>query len=140
MAHDADRRLVCHEVHVQRHGRWVIEFAVADAELAGERARQYLQRADVEAVKVWKELHDPATGQSAGRVVFAEAKPRPRPRWRFARWTGEAADEAEPDAEPRPRRKVAPRPSLSADWPVVALSIGGGCAALVAMAVLAALA
>jgi len=140
MAHEADCRLVHFEVHVQRRGRWTIEHALADEGAASGRARQLLQRAEVEAVKVWNELHDPVTGRSAGRLVYDEAKPAPKRRWRFARWTGEPPQESELDGEQRTRRRAAPRPPMPADWPVAAFSIGGGCAALVALAVLAALA
>ena len=139
MAQVADRRLVHFEVHVQRRGRWTIEHALPDEAAASERARQLFHRAEVEAVKVWKELHDSATGRSAGRLVYEEAKPVPKRRWRFARWTGEPAQEPELDDEERPRRRVAPRPTTPSDWPVAAFSIGGGCVALVALAVLAAL-
>ena len=139
MAREADRRLVHFEVHVQRRGRWTIEHALADEAAACGHARQLFQRGEVEAVKVWKELHDARSGRSAGRLVLEDAKPAPKRRWRFARWTGEPASEPEPDGAQLPRRRVAARPTLPADWPLAAFSIGGGCVALVALAVLAAL-
>jgi hypothetical protein len=141
MALGVDRRLVHFEVHVQRGHRWTIELVAAEEVPACERARHFLQRAEVGGVKVWKEVHDPASGRTAGRIVLAEAKPPPRGgRWRFARWTRPAPERPELEAEGHTPRKVgAPRPELPHAWPAAALSIGGGCAALVALAVLAAL-
>ena len=139
MAQVADRRLVHFEVHVQRRGRWTIEHALADEAAASERARQLLQRAEVEAVKVWKELHDP---RPAGRPAAWCTRRRSRARsgaGASRAGPGEPAQEPELDGEERPRRRAAPRPTMPADWPVAAFSIGGGCVALVALAVLAAL-
>jgi hypothetical protein len=140
MVFEDARRLVHFEVHVQRGARWTIELTAAEEELACERARQFLQRADVDGVKVWKEVYQPASGQSAGRIVLAETRPRLKSRWRFGRWTS-VVDQAalQPEPEGYVRRNVAPPPALAGDWPVAICSIGGGCAALVALAVLAAL-
>jgi hypothetical protein len=138
MALGVDRRLVHFEVHVQRGSRWTIELVAAEEAAACERARHYLQRAEVGGVKVWKEVHDPASGRTAGRIVLAEAKPPPRDRWRFARWTRPAPGQPEPEGHTS-RAGAAPRPEAPDGWPVAALSIGGGCAALVALAVLAAI-
>ncbi len=134
------RRLVHFEVHVQRGARWTIELTAVEEELACERARQFLQRADVDGIKVWKEVYQPASGQSAGRIVLAETRPRLKGRWRFGRWTAVVDHAAtEPEPEDYVRRNVAAPPPLATDWPVAICSIGGGCAALVALAVLAAL-
>ena len=135
----ADRRLVHFEVHVQRGERWTIELTAAEEEPACERARQFLQRPEIEGVKVWKEVHDPGTGRSAGRVVLAETKPKPKGRWRFARWT------APPSRNPpRSPRSISAATSLRlrpcrADWPIAVCGIGGGCLALIVLAALAAL-
>ena len=140
MAFEEARRLVHFEVHVQRGARWTIELTAAEEELACERARQFLQQAEVDGIKVWKEIYHPASGQSAGRIVLAETRPRPkgalalRPLDRRGRMSA-----TEPEPEDYVRRDVAPPPPLATDWPVAICSIGGGCAALVALAVLAAL-
>ena len=134
------RRLVHFEVHVQRGARWTIELTAAEEELACERARQFLQRADVDGIKVWKEVYQPASGQSAGRIVLAETRPQLKGRWRFGRWAAVVDDSATaPEPEDYVRRNVAPPPPIPTEWPVAICSIGGGCAALVALAVLAAL-
>ena len=140
MVFEDARRLVHFEVHVQRGARWTIELTAAEEELACERARQFLQQADVDGIKVWKEVYQPASGQSAGRIVLAETRPRLKGRWRFGRWTAVAEK-----LRRSPSRKTMSaatwrrrRPSPT-DWPVAICSIGGGCAALVALAVLAAL-
>jgi hypothetical protein len=140
MAFDEGRRLVHFEVHVRRGERWTIELAAPEQDAACERARQFLQRPAVEGVKVWKEVYDPGTDQSAGRIVFAETKPKRKGRWRFGCWTAAVVEPAalEP-SEAYVRRNVAPPPIAQADWPLAVLSIGGGCAALVALAALAAL-
>ena len=140
MAFEDARRLVHYEVHVQRGERWTIELTAVEEELACERARQFLQRTEVDGIKVWKEVYQPASGQSAGRIVLAESRPRLKGRWHFGRWSAvpEPAD-AEPEPEGYVRRNVAPPPPLPSDWPVAICSIGGGCAALVGLAVLAAL-
>lgn len=139
MVFEDARRLVHFEVHVQRGVRWTIELTAAEEELACERARQFLQRADVDGIKVWKEVYHPASGQSAGRIVLAETKPRLKGRWRFGRWTAAVAEEPVPEPEDYVRRNAAPPPATPADWPIAICSIGGGCAALVGLAVLAAL-
>ena len=134
------RRLVHFEVHVQRGARWTIELTAAEEELACERARQFLQRADVDGIKVWKEVYQPANGQSAGRIVLAETRPRLKGRWRFGRWTAMVDHAATaPEPEEYMRRNVAAPPPVPTGWPVAICSIGGGCLALVALAVLAAL-
>ena len=138
MVHAEARRLVHYEVHVQRGARWTIELTSAEEDLACERARELLQQAEVDGIKVWKEVYDPASGRSAGRIVLAETRPRPQGRWRFGRWTKPPPEEPEPEPEAYVRRKVAPPPPMPSDWPVVACSIGGGCAALVGLAILAA--
>jgi hypothetical protein len=140
MSAEDSRRLVHFEVHVQRGERWTIELTAGEEELACERARQFLQRADVDGVKVWKEVYHQGSGLAAGRLVLAETRPKLKGRWRFGRWTS-VPDEtnATPEPEGYVRRNVAPPPPLPTDWPVAICSIGGGCAALVALAVLAAL-
>lgn len=135
----AERRLVHFEVHVQRGERWTIELTAAEEEPACERARQFLQRPEILGVKVWKEVHDPGSGRSAGRVVLAETKPRPKSRWRFARWTAPPIEEPVPEPEVYQRRSVAPPPPMPADWPIAVCGIGGGCLALIVLAALAAL-
>ena len=140
MASEVDHRLVHFEVHAERAGRWRIELVTPEEELACARGRQLLRQAEVAAVRVWKEVHDAATGQSAGRIVLDERKPPPRSgRWRFARWTAKGEREEPPEPDGYVRRNVAPPPPPPADWPLAALSIGGGCLALVALATLAAL-
>ena len=105
------RRLVHFEVHVQRGARWTIELTAVEEELACERARQFLQRADVDGIKVWKEVYQPASGQSAGRIVLAETRPRLKGRWRFGRWTAVVDHAAtEPEPEDYVRRNVAAPP------------------------------
>ena len=140
MAREAAGRLVHFEVHALRGTRWTIELALADGELARVRAREIAQQAGIDGVKVWQELHDPATGESAGRVILAEVKPRPKARWRGrSRVVTPTADPSPARSEPAPRRRptTAP-PSHRADWPLAGFSIGGACAALVALALLAA--
>ena len=140
MASEDTLRQVHYEVHVQRGSRWTIECTAAEEEPACERARQFLQRADVLGVKVWKEVFHQGSGLAAGRLVLAETRPQPKRRWHFGRWTAlpdPAALPPEPDLYVR--RKVAPRPALPADWPIAVCSIGGSCIALIALAVLAAL-
>ena len=105
------RRLVHFEVHVQRGARWTIELTAAEEELACERARQFLQRADVDGIKVWKEVYQPASGQSAGRIVLAETRPRLKGRWRFGRWTAVVDDAA---TEPEPEELCAPQRGAAA--------------------------
>jgi hypothetical protein len=134
----ANRRSEHFEVHAQRGGRWTIELTAAEEAEACARARLLLQRAEIESVKVWKEIYDPRTDQGAGRIVLAEAKPRSQRRRRFARWTSPPA-ETPPESGVHTRRDTAPPPPLPRDWPIVACSIGGGCLALVALAALAAL-
>ena len=136
MAREAAGKLVHFEVHALRGARWTIELALEDGELALERAQQILQQAEIDGIKVWKEIHDSATGGSAGRVVRCELKPKPRERSSFhTRPSWPAADD--PGAALERRRRVAAPPPRPAAWPVAWLSIGGGCAALVALAVLA---
>ncbi len=137
MPHQATRTLVHFEVQVLRGTRWTIELALEDGELALERAQQILRQPEIDGIKVWKEIHDPATGESAGRTVLCELKPKPKPKGRWAlrvRPPAEGADEPEPR-----RRRVAAPPPRPADWPIACLSIGGACTALVALAVLAAI-
>ena len=141
MSREAARRLVHFEVQALHGERWLIDTALQDGDLALERARQLLQRADVSGVKVWKEIHDPASGQTAGRVVLTQLKPQPKRRWRL-RATPPQPPPASP-AEPRPdepaprtRRPVAPPPAAAAGWPAAWLSVGAAGAALVALAVL----
>ena len=136
MVREAAGKLVHFEVHALRGARWTIELALEDGGLALERAQQMLQLAELDGVKVWKEIHDPATGKSAGRVVSCELKPKPNERWSF-RPRAPAADGAAAGLEPR-RRRMAEPPRRPADWPLACFSIGGACAALVALAVLAA--
>lgn len=139
MALQAERRLEHFEVHVRRGARWTIELTAAEEAEACVRARQLLQRAEIESVMVRQEIYDPASDRSAGRVVLAETRPRPRGRWRFARWTAPPAEAQLAEAETHARRATAPPPPLPRDWPIVACSIGGGCIALIALAVLVAL-
>lgn len=139
MALVADRRSEHFEVHLQRGGRWTIELTTAEEAEACARARLLLQRADTGSVKVWKEVHDPRTDQTAGRVVLDETRPRPKGRRRFARWTASPAEAPPADTNVHVRRAIAPPPRPPRDWPVVACSIGGGCLALIALATLAAL-
>ena len=134
-----DRRVEHFEVHVRRGERWTIELTAAEEGLACERARELLQRAGIDGARVWKEVFDPQSGQAAGRLVLAETKAKPRPGWRFARWTAEPAAEPPPEPETHVRRGTALPPPLPADWPVAVCSLGGGCLALIALAVLAAL-
>ena len=137
MVREAAGKLVHFEVHALRGARWTIELALEDGELALERAQQMLQQAEIDGVKVWKEIHDPATGGSAGRVVSCELKPKPKERWSFRPPAAPAADDGA--AAGLERRRVAGRPPpRPADWPLACFSIGGACAALVALAVLAA--
>jgi hypothetical protein len=77
---EAARKLVHFEVQALHGERWLIDTALQDGGLALERARQLLQRADIAGVKVWKEVHDPASGQTAGRVVLTQLKPQPKRR------------------------------------------------------------
>jgi hypothetical protein len=135
----ADRRSEHFEVHARRGGRWTIELTAAEEAEACARARLLLQRAEVESVKVWKEVYDPRTDQAAGRVVLAETRPRPKGRWRFARWTAPPPEMLPAEPAAHVRRNAAAPPPLPRDWPVVACSIGGGCLALIALAALAAL-
>jgi hypothetical protein len=139
MAYEEARRLVHFEVHVQRHSRWTIELTAADEDLACERARQFLQQAEVDGIKVWKEIYHPGSGQSAGRIVLAETRPRPKARWRFVRWTAPPPKDPEREPEVYVRRGVAPPPVAPTGWPVALCSIVGGCAALVGLAILTAL-
>lgn len=137
MAREAAGKLVHFEVHALRGARWTIEMALEDGELALERAQQILQQAEIDGIKVCKEIHDLATGGSAGRVVLCELKPKPKERLSFrTRPLGPEAGDA--GAASERRRRVAAPPPRPADWPVAWLSIGGACAALVALAVLAA--
>ena len=76
-------------------------------------------------------------GAEAGRRILA-ALDRPPPAG-FARWTAPPAEVPLAEAEIHVRRATAPPPPLPRDWPIVACSIGGGCLALIALAVLAAL-
>jgi hypothetical protein len=140
MVREAAGRLVHFEVHALRGTRWTIELALADGELAQERAQQILHRPEIDGVQVWKELHDPATGESAGRVILAEVKPKPKPRWRRRSRVPAAAldDQSAATSQPEPRRQPMAPPPRRADWPLAGFSIGGACAALVALAVLAA--
>ena len=140
MAFDDTLRRVHYEVHVQRGSRWTIECTAAEEDLACERARQFLQRGDAEGVKVWKEVWHQGSGLSAGRLVLAENRPRLKGRWRFGRWSsGADPAEAPPEPEVYVRRNVAPRPPRPSDGILVWCTIGGSCAALVVLAVLAAL-
>lgn len=136
MAREAVGRLTHFEVHALRGTRWTIEVGLEDGELALEQARQVLQRADVDGVKVWKELHDPATGESAGRMVLCELKPKPKERWSFR--VRRTTDNREAATAPR-RRPIAPPPAQPTDWALAWFSIGGACVALVALAALAAI-
>ena len=54
------------EVQALRGTRWVIELVSADGAAALERGRQLLQRADIDGVKVWQEVHDRSTGPHRG--------------------------------------------------------------------------
>src|SRR5689334_9619121 len=63
------------EVHALRGTRWVIEFVSADGATALERGHRLLQRAEIDGVKVWQEIHDPSSGRTAGRLVLTETKP-----------------------------------------------------------------
>jgi hypothetical protein len=136
MAHQATRTLVHFEVQVLRGTRWTIELALEDGEQARARAREIAQQPAIDGVKVWQELHDPATGASAGRVILAEVKPRPMARRRRLSRTA-APSPVRPEPAP-PRRPATAPPSRRGDWPLAGFSIGGACAALVALAVLAA--
>ncbi len=140
MTAEDSRRLVHFEVHVQRGERWTIELTAAEEDLACERARQFLQRPEVDGIKVWKEVYHQGSGLSAGRLVLSESRPRRKGRWRFGRWAA-VPDPAEtmPEPEVYVRRNVTPPPLPPTGWPVAICSIGGGCIALVALAVLAAL-
>ena len=125
------------EVQALRGTRWVIELVSADGAVALERGRQLLQRADIDGVKVWQEVHDRSTGRTAGRIVLAETKPRPkrRRRVRYGPPSVPAAGAAAP--EPSGRRVGSP-PARGGDRGVALLSLGGACAALVGLAVLVA--
>jgi hypothetical protein len=142
MSREAAGKLVHFEVHALHGERWSIDTALQDGELALERARQLLQLADVHGVKVWKEIHDPASGQTAGRIVLTQLKPQPKRPWRLRATPPQPAPtspgEPRPDEpEPRPRRPVAPPPAAAAaGWPAAWLSVGAAGAALVALAVL----
>lgn len=139
MALVADRRIEHFEVHARRGERWTIELTAAEEAEARARARLLLQRAEVDGVKVWKEIYDPRSDQAAGRVVLAESRPPAKGRWRFARWSAPPAEPALAAPEAHVRRGTARPPPLGRDWPVVACGIGGGCLALIALAALAAL-
>jgi hypothetical protein len=140
MSAEDSRRLVHFEVHVQRGSRWMIELTAAEEDVACERVRQFLQRADVEGVKVWKEVFHQGSGLAAGRLVLAETRPKLKGRWHFGRCAAVPAPaETAPEPEFYVRRNVAPPLPAPAEWPIVWCSIGGSCAALVALAVLAAL-
>lgn len=139
MALVADRRVEHFEVHARRGERWTIELTAAEEAEARARARLLLQRIEVEGVKIWKEVYDPRTEQGAGRIVLDEAKPRPKGRWRFARWTAPPVESESAEPEGHVRRTTAAPPPLPREWPIVACSIGGGCIALIVLAALAAL-
>lgn len=125
------------EVHARRGSRWLIEATVADVAIAQEQAQQLLHRSDVEGVRIWKELHDPVTRRTAGRIVSMEEKPRPKRRWR-ARSRGLPA-QGEVAAGPQPaRRRAAPLPQRHRDGGLALTTIATACAALVALAVIAA--
>jgi hypothetical protein len=126
------------EVHALRGARWLIEAVLGDGDLAQVRARQLLAQADVDGIRVWKEIHDPVAGRSSARIVVAETKPRPKRRRRVGYLQAQAPAERLPAADP-PRRHGAPPPERPDDRGLALATIGCACAALVALAVMSAL-
>lgn len=125
------------EVHARRGSRWLIEATVTDIGIAQEQAQQLLQRADVDGVKIWKEISDPQTCRTAGRTLLVEEKP-----WRKRRWPARsrALPAQAKDASPREpdRRLAAAPPERPGDRGLALATIGSACMALVALAALAA--
>jgi hypothetical protein len=124
------------EVHARRGSRWLIEATGADVAIAQEQAQQLLRRSDVEGVRIWKEIHDPVTRRTAGRIVSMEEKPRPKRRWRAKSRALPAQGKATAAPEPTRRRMTAP-PRSPGDGRLALTTIAGACAALVALAVIA---
>ena len=140
MSREAAGKLVHFEVHALHGERWSIDTALQDGEFALERARQLLQLADVHGVKVWKEIHDPESGQTAGRIMLVQLKRQPKRRWRLRATPPQPpAPSAEPrpdEPEPRPRWPVASPAATVTGWPAAWLSVGAAGAALIGLAVL----
>lgn len=125
------------EVHARRGSRWLIEATGTDVAIAQEQAQQLLQRSDVEGVRIWKEIHDSVTRRTAGRIVSMEEKPRPKRQWR-ARTRALPAQGKDATAPEPARRRVAAPQERPGEGGLALTTIASACAALVALAVIAA--
>jgi hypothetical protein len=143
MAGMGEARLTAFEVHALHGERWLIDRVAADRAAAFSSAQQLLSGEGVGGVRVWQELFDPATGQSAARLLLEQLKRQHRHR------EHRPSGVREPAARPSPplgASAVVPRlprvatPSLVAGrsiWSPLGLIIGGlAFAVIVAAAVL----
>lgn len=125
------------EVHARRAGRWLIETTAASAGIAHEQAQELLLRPDVDGIRIWQEIHDPETRRTAGRTVLMEEKPRPKRRGR-ARSRALPAHGKDAAAHKPARRQAAAPQERPGDHGLALTTIVSACAALVALAAIAA--
>ena len=100
------------EVHVRRNDRWMIDCTAHNADDALAEAEEIARKADVTAVKVINERYNPATDESAARVIFKVEKRRRSRRSDGPRLVAQARV-----ARPNPVTTPLSGQASSAPWP-----------------------
>lgn len=93
-----------YEVHILKHGRWMIEATSMEQKVAMDDAKELVRHSDIRGVKVFKESTNHNNGRSAAISIFNHIKPERSKAVRVARTSRVVQAAAPTEAKPVPVR------------------------------------